>query len=369
MYLEDYLMLLAGKINTKGEKIGYWNISEKIKIKLASYDISPVTSMAESASRAERDRQPSCLTDRQVILARRIVEKYRRQLAAAGIALPESVDTIPLKFGVRFLDRAKILNLNPETKQFELRFPYIAKTISELHQWSTESSTDVVWDNQSKLWKLDFTEENLKKILDLFKDSDLVVGKTLEPLIEEFLKIDSSCLPTLEFADGKLSLDNCHESAISYLQAMGWDEHAADRIEYWAAIVPALSINVGPGVADYLTGKYGKKVSDWIITPSVVAPSANQPNGQWLDDLRSLNSVLSDFVWIFSLSWWSKKTSWDGFKNAIFLERTTPIPEKIQDSKFIFLSDTVISTGIGNSNYLKTRAIKSIYISDIGGPL
>lgn len=374
MYLEDYLMFLAGKINAKGEKIGYWNYSEKKPIKLATYDISPVNSMSESAFRAERNQLPTCLTDRQLVLARRIVEKYRRQLASVGVVLPESVESIPLKFGTRYLDRTRTLNLNPETNKLELKFPYIAKIISELHVWATESSTEVTWDNQLKCWHLDFTEENLKKILDLFKDdesgsSELVIGKNLEPIIEEFLKIDSSYLPTLDFVDGKLCLRNCHETAIDYLQNLGWDDRAADLLPYWAALMPALEIKVGQSVADLLKQDYGSKVAEWIISPTVLAPSANQPTGQWFDDLKTLNSALPDFIWVFSLEWWSKKTSWADFTNAVFLNRSSTIPSIVLDSKFIFISDTVINSGSGNSNYLRTHSIKSIYISDIGGPL
>lgn len=345
IYLEDYLILLAQKKN-----IG--------KIKVASYDGSPIDSMAQAAIKADHDSKKECLTDRQIVLAKKIVEKYRKQFMANGILLPETVDDIPVKFDVRSIDRAKTLTLDIEQKKLYLKFPYDPQLIVQMQSLSTASATSVEWDNSKKCWSVDFTEENIAKILDIFNNKDLQICKNLEPIIVEFFKIDKF-LPTFSLVDNKMKFVNCHESVLRYAIDHGWTADDLGRLPYWTAVAASMALEIDDSIFSVVEQMHGKVIANWIQENCIWVSSKNLPDGKWLDQLKTLNHILTDAVWILDLTWWTPRTNWSEFKNITPLKNVM-WDENAKHKHYIVISDKATR---GKYSLASRPTLKTIYIN------
>lgn len=377
-YIEDYLEFLYGSMSKEG--VGAQSIpfhSPVCPIKLATYDRSPVTSMGSFCFKARIGNLETCLTDRQLDLAKKIIFKYQRQLSSIGILLPSSPDDLMVRHQVRTIDRSKTLSFDEEKKKLFLRFPYDPKKISSLHDYSPNGAGKVEWNNQDKVWEFDYTEGNLKTILELFKDSDLKFDDQIEPAIVDMLKASVKDLPTFAVHDSMMKLVNCHPSVYEHLEKKNYRENDIDNLSTWTAIATSLGLEIDPSVSYKLEEQYGLDVASIITNRVVTLPSNNQPTGPWYDTLLKANSALKDHNWVLHLTWWTSQTIWHPFQNLVNLSpkeknsyRLDPVFVETlhQLENPIVILDSVISRDTLR-NFVEQTATKIIYISDIGKPL
>ncbi len=375
-YLEDYIEFLYGSLNKNGESsaVLYRALTTQETIKLATYDRSPVTSMGTFCSRIRIQKEQECLTDRQVELATKIVYKYKRQLANIGVTLPDESVGLPLRHSVRKIDRSKYLNHNVDEKTLTLKFPYDPTKISSLHNYVQNSAGNVEWDNTKKEWKLDLTEGNLLKILELFKSEDLKIYETLEPYIVDLYSATPNNLPSLCLRDDVMCLENCHSSVEEYLISKNWNQNDVSNLPYWAAIAASLALRIDEPVKEELSKHHSSDVVDIITQRKVTLPSNNQPDGVWYNTLLEANRALNKNPWILHLNWWSNKTDWSPFNNLI----RSPTKERNQfrvskefadlltsNQDAIVIVDSVVGRDAVR-NFIENNSIKIVYISDIG---
>lgn len=375
-FVEDYIEFLYGTMDREGNgtQNTYGTISIS-HIKLATYDKSPVSSMGSFCAKARISKYESCLTDRQVGLARKIIFKYRRQLQILGIVLPKNENDLELRHPVRSIDRTKYLQHDVENKVLSLKFPYDPKKISALHDYVTHSAGNVEWINNDKKWVLDLTERNVAKILELFKDEDLKVDESLEPIITDIMTADKSQLPTLSVAGDKFELKNCSPRIEEYLSTKSYPNLDVSHAAYWVSQAVSLGVEIDSTVDELLPDN--EQVKSIIKNRSVVLPSKNQPNGEWYDNLLITNQVLSDVPWVLYLNWWTKETDWSRFKNTTMFNNqnknsfnvTKPFVDLLQSLEDpIVIVDSIIGRDV-ITGFIEHHALKVIYISDIGNPL
>lgn len=375
-YVEDYIEFLYGSLNKDGDNapVLYRGVTSNQTIKLATYDKSPVSSMGSFCARARTENLESCLTDRQVELARKIVLKYRRQLQNIGITLPEIELELPLRHKVRSIDRTKYLNHDVENKQVFLKFPYDPKKVSALHDYTQTGAGAVAWDNATKQWSFDLTEGNIKKILELFHNEDLKMDETLEPIVVDVLNATPKDLPTFAFENGVMQLRNTHARAQEYLELVGWDQTQINKMPTWVSQAISLGLRLDESVIDYLSSHYEEPVVNILTNRKVTLPSNNQLDGPWYDALLKANDVLHDHPWVLHLSWWTNKTNWTPFKNMISYEEKDKNSFRVQKQFAELLQGLndpiiVVDSVIGRDavrNFIESNSLKVIYISDIG---
>jgi hypothetical protein len=375
-YLEDYIEFLYGSLNKNGESASvlYKHLTSNDTIKLATYDRSPVTSMGSFCAKTRIQKEQECLTDRQVDLANKIVYKYKRQLATIGVTLPDESVGLPLRHGVRKIDRSKYLNHNVDEKTVTLKFPYDPAKISSLHNYVQNSAGNVEWDNTKKEWKMDLTEGNLLKILELFKSEDLKISETLEPYIVDLYSATPRNLPSLYLRDNAMRLENCHSSVEDYLISKNWNQDDVSNLSYWASIAAGLALRIDESVKEELSKHYTNSVVDIITQRKVTLPSNNQPDGAWYNTLLEANRALNKNPWILHLNWWTNKTDWSPFSNLI--RPLTKDRNQFRVSKefadlltsnqnAIVIVDSVVGRDAVR-NFIENNSIKIVYISDIG---
>ena len=375
-YVEDYLEFLYGTMDKEGNGSSVFNyaIHATSKIKLATYDKSPVSSMGAFCSKARTENYESCLTDRQVDLARKIITKYRRQFLAIGIALPENDSDLELRHPVRTIDRVKYLAHDIDNKQIKLKFPYDPKKVSVLHDYSNNSAGQCEWDNASRHWTFDLTEGNISKMLELFQQEDLRIDESLTDIVTDVLTANNEQLPRFSINNKELKLYNCHPRVHEYLNELNWDARQIDKLAYWVSQASALGLHIDNSIIDTLMSQYSDDVVNIIINRKVTMPSNNMPEGPWYNALLKANDVLQDYPWVLYLSWWTNKTDWTPFKNMISYQENDKNSFRV-NKKFANVLDglkdpiVIVDSVIGRDavrNYIEGNSIKVVYISDIG---
>lgn len=378
-YLEDYLEFLCGTMdaNGKGSNSYYVHAGIQTPIKLATYDKSPVTSMGNFCAKARIEKLDSCLTDKQVDLAKKIVFKYRRQLLSAGVTLPEDEAEIQTRYSIRQIDRTKYLKHDVDNKQVQLKFPYDPKKISMLHDYANNSAGYFAWNNTTKIWIADLTEWNLIQILNLFKNEDLKIDDSLIPIVTDLLTANSNDLPRFGLNDNAMTFFNCHPRVFEYMQTLNYDPNNMDQLSYYTSQAVNLGLKIDNEVVEKLTSNLGEQVANIIVNRKTTLPSGNLPNGDWYNYLLAANKELKNCTWILYLTWWTNKTDWSPFENMIKYDQENKNSSRLEKSFVELLKNTsdpivVVDSIIGKEairNFIESNSLKVIYISDIGQTL
>lgn len=374
-YIEDYLEFFYGSMDKEGTGVKSTHIHSPLgPIKLATYDRSPITSMGSFCFKVRVNNLTSCLTDRQIGLAKTIIFKYQRQLLSLGIELPKSIDDLSLRHPVRSIDRIKNLSLVAEQKKLLLRFPYDPKKVSALHEYTSNSAGKTEWNNQDKQWEFDYTEGNLSTILKLFENDNLKIDDALEPVVVDMLTASKKDLPTFAVSESKMELINCHASVHEYLATKQYNQFDIDNLPLWTSLAITLGLEIDPSVISKLENDYGSDVSSIMCNRIITLPSNNQPDGPWYNTLLNANSILKNHDWVLYLTWWTSKTSWSPFSNLVDLSPKDKNSYRIEPSLVesfssltnpIVVLDSAISRD-GLRTFIENSATKVIYISDIG---
>lgn len=371
-FVEDYIEFLYGTLDKDGNR-RTTILYNQSAIKLATYDKSPVSSMGAYCQKAFVDKLQQCLTDKQILLARKIIGKYRRQFSEQGIILPNDIDSMPARHNLRSIDRTKALHGDIDNKKFTLRFPYDPQKITALHEYVNNSAGNCSWDQQQKLWTFDLTEGNIKKVVDLFKNDDLQINDPLSGIVHDVMKASIDQLPTIALKDNSIVLHNCHPGVHEYLSSKNFKSNDIDNISKWVTYACCLGLNIDVSIRNYLLEKYGSQVTHIITEPRVILPSKNQVDGDWHVNLLQANRLLPSMTWVLYLNWWSEKTDWSGFQNITSVKSSKKsfnviepsLAELLTNNEVVIIMDSVIGP-FALRNFIEQKAFKVIYISDIG---
>lgn len=374
-FLEDYIELLYGSIGVDGQPVTLRTYQQPATpVKLASYDRSPVATMGAYCAKARITKMPECLTDKQAVLARTIVGKYRRQLNELGITMFNDVNNISLRHQIRAIDRTQALIADVGNKKFILKFPYSPQKISALHNFTSNSAGKVEWSNTARNWTFDLTEGNLRTALDLFKEEDLKIDDDLVSAVEDVMRANSSQLPSVHYENNQLVLLNCHLGLIEYLENRGFESANPATINKWVSVIAHLGIEIHDSVIQHLTDRFGYDVARIICQSESIMPSGNQPTGPWHETLLKTNYAMADVHWVLYLDWWSEKTDWSAFKNIEHIKSKKKTYNTIEprlleqltnNAEPIVVMDSVVG-GDAVRDFIEHKALKVIYISDIG---
>lgn len=240
--VEDWLECMNGTLDAQGvhrsAKIG-WPPTEG-PIKLATYDLRFIKSAAESIARKRG------LTDKQILLAVKIITKYKRQWSQLGLD-PSYLETddVPLRLPQRQVDRTT--SITQEGKTLRLRFPYNSDLISEMHGHKSGSYGGWAYDRDNKSWIIDMTEGNLRLLMEMqtFRDMHWEMDDDTKSLFD----LAASCffepraIPTMDIAYGELIFRDVPGQAMeSFLS------HRHGDINMDALIALRHGITLGPGI-------------------------------------------------------------------------------------------------------------------------
>lgn len=145
-YIEDYITLMA-------DTSFLWPPKTPL-INLARYDEPIVNSMAEQIERGLG------FTDRQALLAHKIVIKYRKQWAAAGYDVSAQEHDADFRLPIRQIDRSKHIDL--VDNQIEIRFPYDQNMIAQIRAGVNDIPGRLAFDREHRCWIAAAIEPRMK---------------------------------------------------------------------------------------------------------------------------------------------------------------------------------------------------------------
>ena len=211
-YLEEYIEFIGGYIDIHGKQLGFFNLS--CPISLARYDVSVIDSFSYQTSLSG-----IAYTDKQLDLAMRIVDKYRRQLfnLNPGVVVPENVQGIPLRLGVRHIDRTKSVMITDD--QFVLKFPFDTGFIDKIKKLGRESNNGAItFDPANKQWKFGMTEYLLNWIMSVCPQNGFDVSTEVQQLYQELLKVESQGYQIeLDIKNGEPEISHAPSSLLEYV--------------------------------------------------------------------------------------------------------------------------------------------------------
>lgn len=256
-YIEDYIDILGG-----GGLI--WPPRDPI-IKLARYDEPIVESMANQLSKG------TGFTDRQSVLAHKIVVKYRRQWATAGYDVGDHVTSPKFKFPIRQIDRRRIIDI--EDNAIVLRFPYDQDLIGKLRADSTSIPGSLRWLSDRHAWVSSLIEPRIIWAREFGTLNTFEFGAAFEAVLAETLSISDYAIELVRDQSG-YKIENAAESLQEYVaEHIGFDDpvaliDAAAILGYTVSeqILEPIRRQLDPTVYEIMTSRTVNSTYDTEIT-------------------------------------------------------------------------------------------------------
>ena len=202
-HLEDYIEYLAGYSSPANLKPG--------AISLARYDMQVVSSIAQQTLNGVG------FSDRQALLAHKLVVKYKRQLATHGIGVGEHEDDPKFRLALRQVDRSKVVII--KDNKLILRFPYDTNLIDVLREQGKKIPGDIKFNKQERQWETAITEPRVLWAVEFADKYEF----THDPEIEELKEKIDKCRQTryaieLDIVDDRLVIHNAESSLLNYIE-------------------------------------------------------------------------------------------------------------------------------------------------------
>ncbi len=193
------------------------------KIQLSNYDERIARSLADQCF------ANTPFTEKQGMIAVRLIKKYRKQYRYGGIPnIDEIIESPTFKYPFRVVDRRKTAEIitvgEPKRKVIAMRFPYENDLVTKIKK-NFESLSASEWDADNKQWLTSLTEENLDLLSNYLIPKGFEVDEELENYIEQhnFIKNNfESFIPLLAKEEGvyKFKNTNFQPEISSFLEAI-----------------------------------------------------------------------------------------------------------------------------------------------------
>jgi hypothetical protein len=210
-YIEDYIEFIGGHRDINNRKLGLFDTVSS-PISLARYDVNIVNSLA--AQTAERNVG---YTDKQAELAKKIVQKYRRQLSQLNPAvhLPENFSKFRLT--IRTVDRSKRAFIGDNC--VVLKFPYDTELIEMVKRQSKDGEGSGTFNYDNKEWIFAITESTINWICSISDKHQIELDRSITDLYIKILECEQQSY-AIELVDIGTGYDivNAAESLKDYIQ-------------------------------------------------------------------------------------------------------------------------------------------------------
>lgn len=203
-YIEDYILLMANHLQI-------WPPSPAV-ISLARYDSPIVDSMSEQI------RQSTGLTDRQSVLAHKLVVKYKRQWAQAGYDVAHLEATPQFRLPIRIVDRVRQITVRDN--QIEIRFPYDQDLIAAIRSSTNDQPGRCAFDKERRAWVTALIEPRVIWAKEFGAKYNFEFTNEFNQVLEAILGQDDYSITLRPSADG-FEITNIADSLYDYILQHG----------------------------------------------------------------------------------------------------------------------------------------------------
>ena len=202
-HLEDYIEYLAGYSSPANPRPG--------AISLARYDTQVVSSIAQQTLNSIG------FSDRQALLAHKLVVKYKRQLANHGIGIGEHEEDPKFRLPLRQVDRSKVVVI--KDNKLILKFPYDTSMIDVLREQGKKIPGEIKFNKQERQWETAITEPRVSWALEFADKYEF----THDPRLVELNDKIEQCRQTkfaieLDVVNDSVVIHNAESSLLDYIE-------------------------------------------------------------------------------------------------------------------------------------------------------
>ena len=279
MTVEDTIEILAG-IRPR-----------KVNIRIDAQDIKLISSLGRQVAKK------IALTDRQLDLSLKKIEKYRSGLEKCEIAVDEVLTLKTLKWPLRIIDRTQSIWIenDAESKKPVIMVKYVfSKKFAEI--WSKiEENLSSYSGSDKSVKRVVYTERNLYHIVKGLESMNFLITDEIQEIcekIEKILENPDNFAPYLDYEEGKLILKNsntrCEEVFSKKIENYS-DDHLLEYVDYAKSLGISLkSQNVLKKISEIKGETLAKKVSYEFSSRYRVNP-ANYTLSDLVSTVNTLN--------------------------------------------------------------------------------
>ncbi len=213
-YIEDYIVLMADHYLS-------WPPTAPV-INLARYDDPIVNSMADQIQRGVG------FTDKQALLAHKIVTKYKRQWITAGYDISRHEDDAVFRLPIRVIDRSHSIDIN--NNRIEIKFPYNQDMISHVRAAINEYPGQLYFDKENRCWVTSVIEPRLKWCREFGTKYNFEFGAEFQQACQQMNAITAHDI-MLRYNGSEFEITNAADSLVDYVHEHGgFDEQNIIRL-------------------------------------------------------------------------------------------------------------------------------------------
>jgi hypothetical protein len=202
--IEDALEILSGLVR------------RSVNIQINPNESSLIRSLGKQVNRG------TGLTDRQLDLALKKIEKYRPGLEKNLVDVDHLLSTTPLKFPMRQIDRSQKISFSvSSSKKTKISIKYVfSKKFASIWQ-DVESELIGTVEDSKGLKEVPFNEKNLYSIVSALKEMNFEVSNEVQEVyenIEQMMKDLPDHHPYIDFVNNQIELKNVSPHCLDYLK-------------------------------------------------------------------------------------------------------------------------------------------------------
>jgi len=222
----------------------------------ARYDTAAISGIAKQIS------QKLALTDKQQVLAVKLVTKYHRQWKKAGYDVSNINLNTPTQMPLRtIVDRAH--SVSAEDGWINLKFPYKPRLIGMVASYANNSRGRVTYDEKTKIWKLKATASNLKWADIFVKDHKFEITDSYKKLVKRMEDGYDYKNIQLDIVDGELVLRDAPETMLEWIHVNIGEIHMSNFIKV-ASASNILAFTLSNDLVDYVYQTH-RDIADIIL--------------------------------------------------------------------------------------------------------
>jgi hypothetical protein len=210
-HIEDYIEIISGERSLDGSQLPYsFGVMIPI-ISLARYDVSVINNLAEQTMILNR-----AYTDRQAVLAHKLILKYERQLSKLNIDISPVRNKPKFRLPLRIIDRSRRTWI--EQDQIMMKFPYEETLVDRIRDEARNSQGNIHFDQDQKVWIADLTEYNVNLIYAFSKNFEFEIDASLADAMATIKEVEKSPYQIQLTARPEIDIVNASASLKNYVQ-------------------------------------------------------------------------------------------------------------------------------------------------------
>ncbi len=203
--IEDALEILAG------------STLRSVNIRIDSNEVSLIRSLGRQVGRG------TGLTDRQIDLSLKKIEKYRQGLEKNSVDVDHILTNRPLKIPVRYIDRTQTIFLETtQDKKSKISVKFVfSKKFAGVWMDLQKSLIGQIREEKNKK-EIPFNEKNLYAVVTALKSLDFETTEEVDEIyqnIENILEDPSENVPYVSFENEKIEIKNASLNCTEYLKS------------------------------------------------------------------------------------------------------------------------------------------------------